>query len=378
MKTAWGTGIIVAALVAGTAEAAEKAPDAAKAAVAEKEAAGTSLKVGDPAPKLQTGKWIQGDKVAAFEKDKVYVVEFWATWCGPCRMTIPHLNEIQTRFKDKGLVVIGQNCWEDDDERVPDFVKKMGDKMTYRVALDDKSKFEKGAMAATWMEAAGQGGIPTAFVVDQKGRIAWVGHPMDGLDEVVEAVLGGKFDPAKEEARREEREKKMAEQRKLIQGVISDAQDEKWDDALSKLAAIREKTSGDEATQLDMLKLSLLMGKKDAPAAQAHISVLAKSAGDQPELLNELAWMLVTSEVFAKPDLDLADRIATQANDAAKGGVAGVLDTLARVKFMKGDKDKAIELQTDAVAKAEDDDEKAELGKTLQSYKDGKLPPAAR
>jgi thiol-disulfide isomerase/thioredoxin len=139
-----------------------------------------TLKVGSPAPAMQAGKWVQGEAVTSFEPGKVYVVEFWATWCGPCRRTIPHLNEVYTKFKDKGLVVIGQNCWEDEEGKVPEFVKSMGDKMTYRVALDDKTKDAKGAMATTWMDAAGRGGIPSAFVVDKQGKIAWIGHPAAG------------------------------------------------------------------------------------------------------------------------------------------------------------------------------------------------------
>ena len=97
-----------------------------------------TLKVGDPAPKLQNGKWVQGDPVKEFKEGKAYLVEFWATWCGPCRVSIPHLNEIHNKYKDKGLVVIGQDCWERDEALVGPFVEKMGDKMTYRVALDDK------------------------------------------------------------------------------------------------------------------------------------------------------------------------------------------------------------------------------------------------
>jgi len=159
--------------------------------------AGPSLKVGDPAPKLAPGKWVQGEPVKEFQKGKAYILEFWATWCPPCRASIPHLNETYKKFKDKGLIVIGQNCSERDDGGVAAFVKKMGDKMTYRVALDDKTTDKEGRMSKTWMEAAGQEGIPTAFLVDTKGIIAWIGHPMALKDEVIEAVLSGTYDPHK-------------------------------------------------------------------------------------------------------------------------------------------------------------------------------------
>jgi len=159
--------------------------------------ASPSLKVGDPAPKLETGKWVQGDPVKEFQKGKAYIVEFWATWCGPCRASIPHLNEIYGKYKDKGLIVIGQNCWENDDALVAPFVKKMGDKMTYRVALDDKTDNKKGQMAKSWMEAAGRNGIPSAFLVDTKGVIAWIGHPMELEDKVIEDALAGKSEVQK-------------------------------------------------------------------------------------------------------------------------------------------------------------------------------------
>jgi hypothetical protein len=70
----------------------------------------------------------------------------------------------------------------------------MGDKMTYRVALDDKSTDKKGHMAKTWMEAAGRDGIPSAFLVDTKGVVAWIGHPMELKEKVIEDVLAGTYD----------------------------------------------------------------------------------------------------------------------------------------------------------------------------------------
>ena len=160
-------------------------------------AAVAALKVGDPAPKLETGKWVQGEPVKEFQKGKAYLVEFWATWCPPCRKSIPHLNEVYNKYKDKGLVVIGLDCWERNDSLVAPFVKQMGDKMTYRVALDDKANNKQGQMARTWMEAAGRNGIPSAFLVDTKGVIAWIGHPMQLNEQVIEEVLAGTFDPRK-------------------------------------------------------------------------------------------------------------------------------------------------------------------------------------
>src|SRR6267378_2393660 len=188
-----------------------------------------TLKVGDAAPKLQIAKWVQGEPVKELAPGTTYIVEFWATWCGPCRETIPHLNETYTKYKDKGLVVIGQDCWEQNEALVVPFVKKMGDKMTYRVALDDKKSDEKGAMATTWMGAARQNGIPTAFVVDTHGKIAWIGHPMGMEEKVLDDVLADKFDTEKAAKTYAEDKKKEWQLNEAQEEVQKALQDKKWD-----------------------------------------------------------------------------------------------------------------------------------------------------
>jgi thiol-disulfide isomerase/thioredoxin len=338
-------------------------------------AAQTTLKVGDPAPQLQTGKWVQGDPVKEFQKGKAHIVEFWATWCGPCRVSIPHLNEIHNKFKDKGLIVIGQDCWETDESKVQPFVKKMDDKMTYRVALDDKEGNEKGKMATTWMEAAGQSGIPSAFLVDTNGIIAWIGHPMNLKEQVIEEVLAGKFN-VKKAAAEYEREKKNELALRVVWGDLNRAlQKKNWDEATAKLAEAEKLVPEGRRDVLDITRFSILIGKKDYTAAYQLAAKVSDDHKDNAMLQNQFAWQIATDEAIGQRDLDLAQKMATRANEAAKGKDPGILDTLARVLFLQGQKEEAIEVQGKAVHLAEGE-LKQSLQKTLDSYKKGELTKA--
>src|SRR6201988_1870124 len=91
------------------------------------------LSVGDPAPPLSVSTWLQGSEVKNFEPGKVYVVEFWATWCGPCIVMMPHLAELQERYRGQGVVVVGYTAKDDNNgaEKVAAFVTKRGPKLGY-------------------------------------------------------------------------------------------------------------------------------------------------------------------------------------------------------------------------------------------------------
>lgn len=91
---------------------------------------------------------------------KVVVLDFWATWCGPCRMEIPGFIELQKKYADKGLVVIGVSLDQDGASAVKPFVEKMG--INYSIVLGDE----------TIVSAfGGIEGIPTTFIIDRAGNI---------------------------------------------------------------------------------------------------------------------------------------------------------------------------------------------------------------
>jgi thiol-disulfide isomerase/thioredoxin len=322
-------------------------------------AAAPTLKIGDPAPALTVGTWIKGEPVTAFADGTIYVVEFWATWCGPCRKTIPHMSELQAKYQDKGVVIIGQNISDADADVVTNFVAAMGDKMNYRVVLDDTSTTAGGAMSAAWMDASGQSGIPTAFVVDQKGRLAWIGHPMAELDAVIEQLVAGTYDVEGQASAMNKRQ----ELESALQNALREEDSEKALAAIDKLAA----EFPEEASQLVLMKFGVLLQAKDYSRAYALGTQLSDAIKDDAQTLNEVAWTLTTDETIEQRDLDLALQMALRASELTSNSDAAILDTVARVYFEKGDLARAIELQTKALEKAGDED-KAVIQESLDKY----------
>jgi hypothetical protein len=225
------------------------------------------------------------------------------------------------------------------------------------------------------MDAAGQAGIPTAFVVTRQAEIAWIGHPMALKDELIEQVLAGKYDLKKATAAYEENQAAHIRMVKLSKQLDQEIQGKEWDKAEATLNELAKVTPEHQRSGLDDAHFQVLLGKDDLDGATRLATTMSDKYKANPMVLNQLAWGLITHAGIKGSALDLAATIATRANEAASGTDPDILDTLARVNFVQGNKDKALELQAKAVSLAEGDP-KDQLQKTLDSYKAGKLPPA--
>ncbi len=321
------------------------------------------LVVGDKAPPLTIEKWVKGEPVTGFEKGKVYVVEFWATWCGPCIRAMPHLTELQKEHKDEGLTVIGVTSVDPGNtlEKVEEFLANRGDQVGYTIAWDKGRETNKA-----YMDAAYQNGIPCSYLIDREGRVAFIGHPME-LDKPLQDVLAGTHDID-------------AAARKYAAKMAPAIDAYRFQQAIES-GDIKTATNLYEQAKEKNPRNSLRMGVdlfnallKNGPAADATKlgSQLIAENNDNPGLLNYVAWSIVDPDADVKHrDLDLALKAAERANELMDSSEPAVLDTLATVYHLKGNHDKAIELQTKAVELAEGE-MKEELQARLEQFKAAK------
>lgn len=126
---------------------------------------------------LHAAAWVKGKPVdlAKLRGKKVAVVEFWATWCPPCRESIPYLSALQKKYADQAVFI---GVTDEPLETVKPFVEKMGDGIAYTIMVDDQDQTSDAYMAAFKEEY-----IPHAFIVDKSGKIVFHANPMDDTFE---------------------------------------------------------------------------------------------------------------------------------------------------------------------------------------------------
>lgn len=348
------------------------------------------LSIGSAAPALNIEHWMSDGQgkfkpVTKFEDGKVYVVEFWATWCGPCVMSMPHLAQLQKDYADKGVQIISIS--DEDKETVTEFLDQEipADDESEEKAKDAPKTYRELTAAYSlttdpdqsshqdYMAAAEQNGIPCAFIVGKDQKIEWIGHPME-MDEPLTQVVEGKWDReafiAKFNIEKEIRQSFGKIQRSLQANKPDEALTQ-IDEAIAKLKEAKI-TSYDRPLQLTRFQI-LLQDKKFADQQSAAFENALKFA-EEPEFVNFLAWAVYeATEEGGVTDKALIKKARVAAEGAAKkvegGAKAAILDTVAHLIHKEGDAAAALKIQQEAYDIA-DEETQADLKEFLDLLKE--------
>jgi uncharacterized protein (TIGR03435 family) len=142
-------------------------------------------KIGSQPPPLELSQIVQGPNLNDISwdklKGKVVVLEFWATWCGPCIKAIPHLNDLAEQFKNKPVIFLSIS--DDNLDRLKQFLQRRPIKSW--LTLDGPFSPTKAALGIV--------GIPTTFIIDKSGAIVAITHPAKLDAKHLEEILAGKL-----------------------------------------------------------------------------------------------------------------------------------------------------------------------------------------
>jgi len=371
------------------------------------------LQLGDPAPPLNIATWVKGGPInlSSGKGKSVYLIEFWATWCGPCRANIPHLTKLQNKYGKRGVVVVG--ITHEDLSEVEPFVAGMGDKMDYVVAADNESQTTRA-----YMEAFGVGGIPHAFLVDRNGALVWHGYPSD-VEVVLDQVLSKhndftekrdvkrvdktttayinlvrQWDIAKSDA---ERQQIAAQARRTGEAILRNAVHNpdtlnslSWEITMLKGTLYRDLDLAERAAQAayeaseykpadrirkeihDYFRTAQSVERKQVPNADTKRKLSKHSWGilktNDPAIISDFARTLLVAPDLNYRDLDLARRAAEAANTGSRGQDPSILNTYALAVFKNGKRAQALELTKKALALTKDEQMTQSLRKSLTFY----------
>jgi thiol-disulfide isomerase/thioredoxin len=333
------------------------------------------LTIGSDAPALNVEHWVQNGegkfgKVTKFEKGKVYVVEFWATWCGPCIMSMPHIVETQKKYAGKGVQIVSIS--DEPLETVEEFLER---ELPPNIAseFEGMSSFKEltqsyclttdpdRSSSADYMEAARQNGIPCAFIVGKDAKVEWIGHPME-MDSPLDLVVADKWDREKFATEFKEQQEQEAIMQEAQTQVIGLFRKKKFPEALAKLDEFVEKSKRPE------MKLNLLMFKlnlhqaanSDAADVSATFDSLFQIVENNadPMMANQIAWtvweMTEAGRLDSKDVLKNALNLAKKASAKLEGNSKSmVLDTVSHLEYALDNGEEALKVQEEAVALAD-------------------------
>jgi len=306
------------------------------------------LTIGDPAPALDIAHWMKGSATSTFEPGHVYVLEFWATWCGPCIGNMEHLSKVQEEHSKRDVHVIGLS-----DEPLqttvaflflsaPEEGRLQNDRTRYALATDPDRSVHRD-----YFEAANQRSIPKVFIIGRDAHVEWIGHPMD-MDPVLEAVLDGTWERAAHRAAaldKQRRNRAITDAERRLSVAVDE---QRWHDTLEPLDVLIDHEPHYIPTKVGILLSRMRDYERGFAAARDAIEQAWATNG---LLLHQLAWYLSCNHEFPIDpehlDLDLALRAAERSVEL--DATEYHLTMLAQVHALRGDGDAAVAAQTRAI-----------------------------
>ena len=340
-----------------------------------------SLTIGDKAPKLDIEHWFSTgsgfDKVSDFEPGRVYVVEFWATWCGPCIGSMPSLAELQEKYADKGVQIVSIS----DEPKAT--VEKFLDRKLPGVEEPEEGESEEGEDAEEsaepttygeltgayslttdpdestykdYMEAAFQNGIPCCFIVGKTGEVEWIGHPMlMKRDGILDDVLDGSFDRESFKQEFEDSQKYDRLQAKVF-GLLEEGEGRSAVEALEQFGA-----ENDDAESNPMFKRMRMIAFQAAGDVDGFTRMATADLEEASDPVSTIQAARAIGEAamgmtLPKQPIEAAVKAVNGVTEDLEGGIAAfAYDTLGLLHQAAGDLDAAIAAQKKAVEAAKDE-----------------------
>lgn len=328
----------------------------------------TTLTIGSKAPDLDIEHWISDNDglfqhTTSIETGKIYVIDFWASWCAPCVAAMPELAELQKKFSDDNVQVISVS--DEDLETIEDFLK--------RRVRDDQAERTYGELTHTYclttdpdksvkkdyFRGAKQFGIPCSFIIGKTGLVEWIGPPKS-LEKPLKQVIDDQWDRdsfvVKFNRQQEQHQRATAIRLKMIQ-TMGELQEYVNKNEPGKAVSMIDElmTDSDFQDALPVFKSMRLQIMINANLEGAHIALkeFTEEHKDDGQALNTIAWGIYQKYVAGgnvSRELLEQTKITAECAVEAIPESGAILDTLAHMIYVVDrDLDKAIEVQKRAV-----------------------------